>query len=128
MKEKWIVIIAAVALGGVGYLYWKDKNSNASGSGASKPESIIGPTTLADTSIGSYVDPSGGMAYVDAVPVSVTSSTGFTAADYNYGAVDESPLASAGGYDLVHQPGSQTAATIVPTGVASLLSYAGVVG
>ena len=131
MKEKWILIIAVVALGGIGYIYLKDKQNAA----ATTPGSIANggsltleePTALANTSLGSYVDPTGGMDYVDAVPVSVTSPTGFTAQDYNYGTVNEQPTASNGSYDLVTNPGG-SGYTIVPTGSASLLSYDKVVG
>jgi hypothetical protein len=128
MKDKWIVIIAVVAFGGVGYLYWKDKQ-NASSNPGSTLLTLLQGQPIADSSVGSYVDPTGGMDYVDAVPVSVTSPTGFTAADYNYGVMDESPVANVGnGYDLVNSGSTNTGYTIVPTGAASLSAYDKVVG
>lgn len=131
MREKWIVIIAVVALGGVGYLYIKDrKAANAGEPGsiaASQVLSVQGPQPLADTSVGSYVDPNGGLNYIDAVPISISNPTGFTAADYNYGVTTERPIAQLpNGFDLVTNP-NQSGFAEVPRGPLSLASYSNTV-
>lgn len=130
MRDKWIVIVAAAVLGTIGYVYWKDKQ-NQSQQGSTLPGgqlNIESPSlSSVSSSIGSYVDPTGGMNYVDAVPVSQTSPTGFTAQDYNYGTVNENPISSVGGYDIVQTPGG-SGTGLVPTGINSLLSYSSVVG
>lgn len=129
VKEKWIPIIAVACLGMIGFLYYEDKkNNNATGTSlAGSALTLETPQPIANSSVGSYIDPTGGLDYVDAVPVSQTSPTGFTAADYNYGTVNEQPIAQLGnGYDLV--AATSGGYGIVPTGPASLQAYNQVVG
>jgi len=129
MREKWVPIIAVAVLGTLGYIYWKDKqNATANTGGQASTINTLSPQPLPISSVGSYVDPNGGLNYVDAVPVSITSSTGFTAQDYNYGVVNERPIASANGWDLVPNPAGTTGSVLVPTGPGSLASYHSVVG
>lgn len=132
MKQKWVIPIALALVGGLGYLYWKDRKGSsgqatttlASGSQLT----VHQPGPLANTSLGSYIDPNGGLNYIDAVPAYITSSTGFTAQDFNYGAVNEQPVAQLGnGMDLVTNPNGSGYA-VVPRGVNSLQSYESVVG
>jgi hypothetical protein len=128
MKNSWLYILALAAIGGIGWVWYKDRQNSSSGTtaAASTLNTLTPNPSTVDQNVTNYTG-SGGLSYEDVVPVSVTSPTGFTAADYNYGAVNETPLASNGSYDVVAGQ-NQAGFTLVPTGVTSLNSYNQVVG